>query len=342
MFRTKSGLRKIAAIISITAALSITAPAAAQAAAAAPGDRHVKTETFIRSAFNGYKTLAGFSGDYGIALEMILQRSAAGESLAQLGTPVSYLLGKTAVTGGTTTRMGYLFNTDSVKTLKPGLAGKFVFTSQAVGAPTEGLQWMILKDLKRCISSTGSIAGATNDLDYAWVLLALRAFGETEQAEIVTKKIIQLQNSDGGFSSYGTASAVDASALMLQALSLNKYDGTEKQNSARANAINKAFGYVKASDTLNKKITYSDGNFDVNSTGYAAMAFDALADGMREGTGKTAVKRLQNSYASQLAAQVSDGGGFEVYWAVGAGDVMATSQAYAGMLFKNYIELLND
>ena len=195
------------------------AGAAAQAAAASPGDRHVKTETFIRSAFNGYKTLAGFSGDYGIALEMILQRSAAGESLAQLGTPVSYLLGKTAVTGGTTTRIGYLFNTDSAKTLKPGLAGKFIFTSQAVAAPTEDtLQWNIFKELSKSVSTNGTVSGATNDLDYAWVLMASSAYGWNTQGNRVAQRLVALQNADGGFSSYGSASSVDATALALQAL----------------------------------------------------------------------------------------------------------------------------
>mgnify|MGYP000750548852 CR=1 FL=1 len=342
MFRTKSGLRKIAAIISITAALSITAPAAAQAAALA-GKNDFATDRFMRNKFSSTGSLASFSGDYGIALEMILQRSAAGETLAQLGTPVSYLLTRTNVIGNVSTRTGYLFNTDSTKTLKPGLAGKFIFTSQAVNAPTEdGLQWSIFKELSKSVSTNGTVSGATNDLDYAWVLMASSAYGWNSQGNRVAQRMVALQNADGGFSSYGSASSVDATALALQALVLNRWVGTDAQDTTRTAAINKAYLYIQRHDSQNNRINYSDGNFDVNSTGYAAMAMDALADGMRAGTNKNRVTTLRNAYASELAKRVSETGGFEVYWAVGAGDVMATSQAYAGMLLKSYNQLLND
>ncbi|MEY4423590.1 MAG: hypothetical protein RLZZ258_693 [Actinomycetota bacterium] len=338
MFRTKSGLRKIAAIISITAALSITAPAAAQAAAA-----HPATETFMKSKFTGYTTLAGFSGDYGIALEMILQRSAAGETLAELGTPVSYLLTRANVIGNVSTRTGYLFNTDSAKSLKPGLAGKFIFTSQAVGAPTEDtLQWNIFKELSKTVSTNGTVSGATNDLDYAWVLMASSAYGWNTQGNRVAQRMIALQNTDGGFSSWGSDSAVDATALALQALVLNRWVGTDAQDKARTAAINKALGYIQRHDSQNNRINYSDGNFDVNSTGYAAMAIDALAATLGAGSTKTALNDLAEAYAVSLRSQLLKAGGFKVYWAPRVGDAMATSQAYAAVISKTYNQLLND
>ncbi len=328
MFGTKSGLRKLVAITSITATLSLVAPTAAVAA-----PPYQTTVSYLSGKFVSGKYLAGFSAgskDFGMSIEALLQLNAGGHDLAKLGSKAQYLLNTKSVVGDVVARTGYVFNTDANKTLNVGLAGKYLFVSRALEVPAEYLQYQIFKELKTRIAADGTVYGATNDFDYAWVALGLNAYLEHTLANKVIQKLITRQNTDGGFSSYGTASSADATGLALQALSLRRWFGNATEDKARSTAIGKALSYVRKTDSGDSHIE-SDYGYDVNGTAYVAMGLKAAG-------------KLEEAkpYRLWLKSKLASTGGFTVPWSSGSADVMATSQAYVPLIAKSYLDLLTD
>ena len=164
MFGPKSGLLKIAAILSIiTSTIALSQPASA-ADATVNGASNFLTSKFVEG-----KAVEGFTPgkfDFGITLESMLQRKAAGRSLASQSVSVNYVL-NTRATGG----LDYLYS-PADKSLLSGLAGKFLFTAKALKAPVAPNANKVLAALKKAIATDGTIAGFGPD-SYRLALIAL-------------------------------------------------------------------------------------------------------------------------------------------------------------------------
>ncbi|MFM6971684.1 MAG: hypothetical protein ACKOWH_03735 [Rhodoluna sp.] len=323
MFGTKSGLRTIAAIISITLAASVGISLPANAA-----DAYSASVTFLAKSFGANKqaiTLYESQQD-GITLEAMVQLAAAGKTIEKQLPAVKYMLLNPEQPLGTK-NSGYLFNPD--KTLKMGLAGKFLFASEALGVANNSVRYKLYKKLVAKIdASTGEISLTTSGaMDYAWVALGLHSYQEYTLANKVISGMIKLQNADGGFSAWDpTVSNIDGTGLVLQALNLAPTRASAAAIASRAAAEKKAVAYLKKSDSVDGSNWESEGAASVNSTAYAAMGL------------KAAGKNI-DKYVAWLKTQLVSKGGFKSPYSNGAGDVFATSQALALLYGKTYLTI---
>ena len=327
MFGAKSGLRVIAAVV--TAVLAIATPLSA--AHAAP-ETYPSTVKFLSDKFVNGKTLDGFSPgtpDYGFTLEALLQRRAAGQKLSdKLFVPAKAVLAdSTSLTKSVVAT--YAYGAD--KKIKPGVAGKFLFTSIAVGTPNSPLRNAVVADLKKAIASNGSIAlSAGNTFDYAWAILGLATNNQTKLANTVASQLVLLQRPDGGFGMDQTGdtskSSADATGIALQALSLAKRSATKNQLAVQQNAIIAASKYLRSTQVGGNHWD-AFGDIDVNGTAYAAMGLKAA------GANISAIQ-------AWLKTRVAPTGGLMTPWSNGLGDVFATAQGYVPLIGQSYLNLI--
>ena len=324
MLKSRSGLRKLAALITITLAAVTAQPLAASATDNAPA-----TLAFIDKAFNANQEIVLYgNAEYGLTIEALLQRKAGGYSLVKQLPAVKRILADRTVVG--TNKVGYLYTKDGA--LRTGRAGLFLFASNALGVANRPLQLTVFNELKAAIAANGSIVLANNNsVEYAWVVLGLHAFKQDALANRVLTYLQSKANVDGGFSGWSAASSIDGTGLTLQALgALRSYGGTKVVETRKA-AIVKAAAYLRSVQVSSSywQSDNGDGTFspDPNGTAYAAMGLKAV------GANITKV-------SAWLKTQVVADGGIKSAWSNGAGDVFATAQAYAPMIGKTYLELL--
>ena len=329
MFGPKSGLRKYAAIISITTALTLTATSSVVAA-----PQYSSTVTFLSNAMLNGKALDGYPAgtpEYGFTLEAMMQLKAGGKTFVQQLPAITYMLSTRTQPFGTLSR-GYLFNQDAAKSVKVGRVGKFLFTSEVINVPNGAIRYEAFKKLAAAVNSkTGEITGTqAGVIDYAWVALGLNAYEEYTLANRVVQKMLTLQNADGGFGESDSATSTpDATGLALQAINYRQTYGSDSEDKKRAAAEKKAVSYLLATDV--------DGNHwdafggpSVNSTAYALMGL------------KSAGARVTTlaPHTAWLKAQLAPKGGFMTSWSNGIGDQYATAQAYVPLIGKSYLDLL--
>lgn len=327
MFGAKTGLRVIAAITIAT--ITLATPLSAAQAASEP---YQSTINFLTSKFVDGKTLDGFSPgtpDYGFTLEAILQRKAAGQKLTdKLFVPAKAVLADN-LTLAKSIVATYAYGSD--KNVKPGVAGKFLFTSVAVGAPNAPLRNGVVGDLKKAIASNGSIpTSAGNTFDYAWAILGLATNNQTKLANAVATNMVSLQRPDGGFGMDQTgdtlASSADATGLALQALALAKRTATKAQAAIQQKSIVAASLYLRTTQVTGNHWD-AWGDADVNGTAYAAMGLKAA------GANITAIQ-------AWLKERIAPTGGLTTPWSNGAGDVFATAQGYVPLIGLSYLNLI--
>jgi hypothetical protein len=326
MFGPKTELRVIAAAL-VTAMIIATPLNAATAAT----ETYPATIKFLTDKFVSGKALDGFTPgttDYGFTLEAMLQRKAGGQKLtAQLAAVKATLADSTVLSKSVVSTYAYTAD----KKIKPGLAGKFLFTSAALGVPNAPLRNAVVADLKKAISSNGVIVSVYgNSFDYAWAILGLATNGQTKLANVVAVKFASLIRPDGGFGTDQTgdtlASSADATGIAIQALWLAKRSATTSQQSIEKKACITALKFL-----LSKQVTgdhwESWGEVDVNGTAYAAMGLNAVGAGN---------KAIQTWLKSRLAPS----GGLTTPWSNGAGDAFATAQGYVPLIGLSYLDLI--
>ena len=330
MFGPKTGLRLLVAVL--ISALAIAAPTSG--ASAAPSE-YSNTLTFINGKFIDGKTLDGLSPgspDYGFTLEAMLQRKALGQKLLDQLPAVKANLADTTVFSKSAVS-SYAYSTSgATKTVRPGLAGKFLFVSAALGVPNAPLRNALIADLKKAIASNGLIASSTgNTFDYAWAILGLSSNNQQKFANTVAQKLIGFQHADGGFGTDQTgdtlASSSDSTGIALQSLAFAKRTATSSQ-AARLQKV-----LVSASAYLRSTLVTGDhweawGDIDVNGTAYAAMGLKAA------GAKITAIQ-------SWLKARLAPTGGLVTPWSNGSGDIFATAQGIAPLLGLSYLDSLS-
>ena len=327
MFGEKSGLRVIAAIT--LAAIAVATPlSAAQAASEA----YPSTVNFLTSKFVDGKALDGFTPgipDYGFTLEAMLQRKAAGQKLSdKLFVPAKAVLADN-LTLAKSIVATYAYGSD--KKVKPGVAGKFLFTSVAIGAPNAPLRNSVVADLKKAIASNGSIpTSAGNTFDYAWAVLGLATNNQTKLANTVATNLVSLQRPDGGFGMDQTgdtlASSADATGIALQALALAKRTASKSQAAIQQKSIVAAASYLRSTQVTGNHWD-AWGDADVNGTAYAAMGLKAAGANI-------------TSIQAWLKTRIAPGGGLTTPWSNGSGDVFATAQGYVPLIGLSYLNLI--
>lgn len=327
MFGAKSGLRVIAAI-----ALAVFAIATPLSPVHAAPETYPSTVKFLSDKFVNGKALDGFSAgtpDYGFTLEAMLQRRAAGQKLTdRLFIPARAVLAdSTSLTKSIVSTYAY----GSDKKIKPGVAGKFLFTSVVVGTPNAPLRNAVVADLKKAIAPNGSIAiSGGNTFDYAWAILGLATNNQTKLANSVAINLVSLQRPDGGFgmdqNGDTTKSSADATGIALQALSLAKRSATKSQQAIQQNAIIAASKYLRSTQVAGTHWE-AFGDLDVNGTAYAAMGLKAA------GANITAIQ-------GWLKTRVAPTGGLTTPWSNGLGDVFATAQGYVPLVGLSYLNLI--
>ena len=327
MFGAKSGLRVTAAVT--IAALALATPLSAAQAAS---ETYPSTVAFLTSKFVDGKALDGFTPgtpDYGFTLEAILQRKAAGQKLSdKLLVPAKAVLADN-LTLTKSIVATYAYGSD--KKVKPGVAGKFLFTSVAIGAPNAPLRNSVVADLKKAIASNGSIpTSAGNAFDYAWAILGLATNNQTKLANTVATNLTSLQRPDGGFGMDQTgdtlASSSDATGIALQALALAKRTATKSQAAILQKAIVAAALYLRSTQVTGNHWD-AWGDADVNGTAYAAMGLKAA------GANISAIQ-------AWLKTRIAPNGGLTTPWSNGSGDVFATAQGYAPLIGLSYLNLI--
>lgn len=329
MFGPKSGLRKLAAIISFTTVLTLATSISVQAASP-----YASTVTFLSKAMVDGKALDGVPAgtpEYGFTLEAMLQLKAGGKTFVQQLPAITYMLSTRTQPIGSSSK-GYLFNKDTTKSLKVGRVGKFLFTSEALDVANNGIRYEIFKKLAAKINSkTGEITGTeAGVIDYAWVALGLNAYQEYTLANRVIQKMLTFQNSDGGFGESDlVTSTPDATGLALQAINYRKTFGSDSEDKKRIASEKKAVSYLLATD-VEENHWNAYGGPSVNSTAYALMGLKAA------GKKPTSLAAHNNWLKAQLAPK----GGFLTDWSAGSGDVFATAQAIVPLLGKSYLDLL--
>lgn len=343
--RTKSELRIIATTTAILVALFSGVAAPAQAAkpsgtgsgsnsSSAVAATSKAGAAFLASKFTESKYILGFDGktpDFGFTLEAMIQRKAGGDSTAALAPSVKYNLQNAAITGNLSNRTGYLFNTD--KSIKAGLAGKWLFTSSALKAKNSPLRASVLKALRQpaAVSKKGVVAGASGSIDYGWVTLGFATNTSLATARLVANQILSQQHADGGFGPDSNGdpaiSGTDSTGLVLQALVTVKTAGNTSQNKAIKAAIAKAVAYLQGSATgTNKDHWEAWGGYDVNGTAYAIMGLAAAGVNV-------------SSYSTWLRGQLSTDGGIKTPWSGDSGDIFATAQGVVALGGFSYLTL---
>jgi prenyltransferase beta subunit len=231
-----------------------------------------------------------------------------------------------------TASTGYLFNKDEKKTLKIGLAGKFLFTSEVLDVPNNSIRFQLFRRLATSINSkTGEISGVTSgSVDYAWVALGLNSYQEFTLANKVVQYMLKLQNADGGFGEADQlVSTPFATGLALQAINYRQTFGSDKEDAIRAAAEKKAVSFLLANDLEDNHWAVS-GEASVTSTAYAVMGLKA--SGVR--------KKTLARYTNWLKEQLAPKGGLRTSASNGDGDKFATAQSYVALIGKSYLELL--
>jgi len=150
MFGPKSGLRKIAAIISFTTALTLTTTLSVTAATP-----YSSTVNFLAKSMVDGKALDGVpagSPEYGFTLEAMLQLKAGGRTFVQQLPAINFMLATRTQPIGSSSK-GYLFNKDAAKSPKVGRIGKFLFTSEALDVSNNAIRYEIFKKLAAKINS---------------------------------------------------------------------------------------------------------------------------------------------------------------------------------------------
>ena len=324
MFGPKSGLRVIAALS--IAALTATTPL--NSANGATGD-YATTVKFLADKFVAGKALDGFSPgmpDYGFTLEAMLQRKAGGQKLTDQMTAVKATLADTTVLSKSVVSK-YAYGAD--KLIKPGLAGKFLFTSAAIGVPNAPLRNAVVADLKKAMSNDGVIASG-NSFDYAWAILGLATNHQEKLANLAALKLAKLERPDGGFGLDQTGdtltSSADATGIALQAIALAKKTGTKSQVAAEQKVLVAAAKYLRTTQVSGDHWE-SFGDVDVNGTAYAAMGLKAAG---------ASVSTIQ----AWLKSRVAITGGLTTPWSNGQGDVFATAQGITALLGLSYLNLI--
>lgn len=332
MFGPKSGLHKFAAAIAILATAILSTPSAANAADAYPA-----VTNFLSSKFVAGKAIDGFTvgkADYGFTLEAMLQLRAAGKGVAAQRVAINHVLNDQIVSinrGG-----GYLF--DSAKKFKPGLAGKFLFTSAALRVANGPTKNAVVALLRKAVSADGSILGADgNTYDYAWVVLGLKAQATAKDSALANKvalKLAGMSRPDGGFgfdrNADTTTSSPDSTGIALQALAFARSDGSAVERAAKLKAVRLATSYLTKTDVEDNHWN-SFGDFDVNGTAYATMGLKAAG----------VTTKTISAYSTWLKTKLSiDGKGFTTPWSAGEADTFATAQAYVPLIGLSYLDLL--
>jgi hypothetical protein len=326
MSGTKTELRLIAAVL--LTAFTIATPL--QGANAAP-ETYPTTVTFLADKFVNGKTLDGFTPgtpDYGFTLEAMLQLKAGGKKLTDQLTAIKTVLADTTVPSRSIIST-YVYGVD--KKIKPGMAGKFLFTSAALGVPNAPLRNSVVADLKKAIASNGVITGSVgNSFDYAWTVLGLATNNQNKLANSVAVQLAKLERPDGGFGMDQTgntqASSADATGISIQALWLAKKTATTSQQAIERTALVGGAKYLRETQVAGDHWE-AWGDVDVNGTAYAAMGLKAVG---------VSVTATQTWLKSRLAPT----GGLTTPWSNGKGDVFATAQGYVPLMGKSYLDLI--
>jgi len=327
MFETKSGLRKIATVItaiSLSSALVLSAGVGAvQAASSTP--KLPATVNFLKTAFSDADIQNRMTT--GFALESFIQLAGAGVTAADLSPAIQAEFTKSIRIFGDHNKPGYLIN-PSTFVIKPGLAGKFLYASKVLKARNSNFQKAVVDSLGEQIAADGAVAASNgNAQDIAWVVLGLRAHGDLAAARRVATSLLKLQHADGGFN-YDpgiTTGGTDVTAIAIQALKavpLSNKAGTAKRNAVVAKAV----AFLKGS-TVGGNHFEAWGDVDPNGTAYAVM-------------GLQAVGQNTSAYVAWLRARLQKDGGLEAPWATGVGDRYVTAQAYLPLIGKTYVSLL--
>jgi hypothetical protein len=326
VFGPKTGLRGIAAALLTT--IFLTTPLHP---AQASTETYPSTIKFLTDKFVNGKALDGFTPgtrDFGFTLEALLQRKAGGQKLTdQLIAVKATLADSTVLTKSVVATYAY----DSMMKVKPGLAGKFLFTSAALGVPNAPLRNTVIGDLKKAIASSGAIdTVAGNSFDYAWVILGLASNNQAKLANLAAVKLASLERPDGGFGMDQTGntlnSSADATGIALQALALAKKSASASQVAIEQKALLAAAKYLRTTQ-VTADHWEAWGDADVNGTAYAAMGLKAA------GANVTAIQ-------AWLRGRLAPTGGLTTPWSNGAGDVFATAQGYVPLIGLSYLNLI--
>ena len=334
----KTELRTIATATIITALILTTLFSGSAQAAKPSGSGSSSTSStsaFLTQSFYNGQFVAGFTpgvADAGFTLDALLQRKAAGQSSAKLSKAIRYNLLNTEITGTPQTKSGYLYTVDA-PSLKPGLAGKFLFTSAALKAKNATLRVQIIRELKSKISESGFISASNaSGIDHSWVVLGLATNQSLALARSVAYRLTALQHRDGGFgpdtNGDFAVSGIDSTGLALQALAIAKNNGSSRNNKLITRAIYKAVNYLKTSASGDLKDHWEAwGDYDLNGSAYAVMGLKAVGQNV-------------SSYVTWLKTKVSSDGGLMVPWSAPAGDVFATAQGYVALSGSDYLSLV--
>ena len=334
MFEAKSELRKIKSNISrtlkvtiaIAIAFSITSNAVAYAAPAPAAPKLPATVSFLSDAFDATDIQAPMTS--GFAIEAFAQLAGANLTAKDLSVAVRTRLSRTNRVLGTSSNAGYLMNSATYK-IKPGLAGKYLFTTKLLKFGTTTLEDKVTSLLRAEVSSSGTIvASAGNAQDVAWVVLGLQASKQPTLASKVARALIRMQHSDGGFNYDPTmgVGGTDVTAIVIQALQAVKMpDKTSTTN--RNRAVSKAVAFLKA-NTVGGNHFEAYGDVDANGTAYAIMALTSA--GVSAGP-----------YVRWLKTKLNSDGGLQAPWTAGGSDRYVTAQAYLPLIGKSYVSLLS-
>ena len=327
--KPKIGLRFYASAVALSMIITTGVSQPAQAAVAYPS-----TVSFLAKSMVEGKVLDGTvagTPDFNLTLDAMMHLKAGGRDLVKQLPAVRHLLSTRTQPFGTLSR-GFLFNTDEAKTLKIGLAGKFLFTSEVLDVPNNSIRFELFRRLAASINSkTGEISGTTaGSIDYAWVAMGLNSYQEFTLANRVVQFMLTLQNADGGFGEADRLiSTPVASGLALQAINYRQTFGSAEEDALRAAAEKKAVSFLLATD-LEENHWGALGEPSVTATAYAVMGLKAF------GARKTTLARYTNWLKSQLALK----GGFLTPTSNGEGDKFATAQSYVSLVAKSYLDLL--
>jgi hypothetical protein len=327
MFETKSELRKIATKTAAMAA-AITVSITITGCATPLSKAQISELKFVNSKFIDGAYVEGFTpgvADYGITMEMLLQRKSLFDDSSKFHQSVTTILEDETLSGNATTKSGYLFENSAIKI---DLAGKFAFTSAVVDADNKKNRDSVLSAAQSALSASTT---PVTDFTVAWLTLGLQSNKLNSVASDAAKVLIAAQDSDGGFDDYtANESTTDATGLALLALSSVRYQGNSEQTKAIDASIKKAQTYL-VSNLVQGNHFESYGSANVNGTAYAYMGLkSSKAD-------STLLSKLQN----WLKKQVMKDGGVQAGFAPGASNVMSTSQAVLAINGGSYLDLIH-
>ncbi len=326
MFEPKSGLRKIATIITVTTVASaISLGSISGAASAASNTQLPKTVAFLKSAFTASDIQTRMTT--GFALESLIQLAGAGITAGDLDAATVAEFTNPSLVLGNKKRPGYLMDSATF-TLKPGLTGKFLFASKVLKAPNPVKQARLTASLDEIVKTDGGASASQgNAQDVAWVVLGLQSQSDLASARKAAAALMKMQLADGGFN-YDptlTTGGTDVTAIAIQALKSLNF-ATKASNTKRNSVVSKAVAFLKRTDVNNNHFE-AWGDLDPNGTAYAIMGLQAAGQNVAP-------------YATWLRGKVQADGGIEAPWAIGSGDRYVTAQGYLPLIGKTYLTLL--